>query len=122
MSEPFVLDDEEQVVGGIAYSANTTDQQGEYINEEDLWAAAKSFARNGNVIRLEHAGRPVACQVLESFVCESACMKSGQQLRKGDWWLSARVDDPGLWKKIKRGDVTGWSLGGSAIQGDSDDE
>jgi hypothetical protein len=40
-------------------------------------------------------------------------------IRRGTWLLAVRVVDDELWQQIKAGELTGFSIGGSALRSSS---
>ncbi len=55
-------------------------------------------------------------KILESYLAPAPFEMSGTQVRKGTWLLAVRVLDDGLWARIKSGELTGLSIGGSAAR------
>jgi DNA adenine methylase len=55
-------------------------------------------------------------KILESYVAPAAFALDGTQVRKGTWLLAVRVLDDALWGQIKAGELSGFSIGGSAVR------
>jgi DNA adenine methylase len=55
-------------------------------------------------------------KILESYLAPAPFALDGMQIRKGTWLLAVRVLDDELWAQIKTGDLTGFSIGGSAAR------
>jgi len=55
-------------------------------------------------------------KILESHLAPVAFALDGTQVRKGTWLLAVRGLDDTLWSKVKRGELTGFSIGGSAVR------
>ena len=58
-------------------------------------------------------------KILESYLAPVLFEMSGTQIRKGTWLLAVRVLDDDRWTQIKNGELTGLSIGGSAIRNPS---
>ena len=53
-------------------------------------------------------------KVLESFLAPTDFTLGETSVRKGTWLLAVRVLGDELWGKVKSGELTGFSIGGSA--------
>ena len=55
-------------------------------------------------------------KLVESFIARSAFKEGGQSVKKGTWLITVRIIDDALWKSVKSGELTGFSIGGSAVR------
>lgn len=55
-------------------------------------------------------------KILESYLAPTSFALDGTQVRKGTWLHAVRVLDDDLWGQIKSGELTGLSIGGSAVR------
>jgi DNA adenine methylase len=53
-------------------------------------------------------------KILESYVAPVEFEIDGKRVKRGTWLLAVRVAEDGLWRQIKSGELTGFSIGGSA--------
>ena len=56
--------------------------------------------------------RRAKAEVQESYIAQKAFDLGDQEVAEGSWVLCVRVDDPDLWRKVKAGEITGFSVGG----------
>lgn len=106
--------EDEQIVMGVVYEPNETDTQGDYTTAEEIMKAAYSFMENGQQFQLNHAGKNVEAVVLESYLAPVAFDMGEEQIKKGTWILTSRVKDTEIWKSIRSGEITGYSMRGTA--------
>ena len=55
-------------------------------------------------------------RILESFLAPVDFEIKGRKIKKGTWLLAVRVLNDAVWKAIKSGGFTGFSIGGSAVR------
>jgi len=53
-------------------------------------------------------------KVLESYLAPVDLTLGGATVRKGTWLLAVRILSDELWEQVKDGQLTGFSIGGSA--------
>lgn len=109
--------DEERFVYGIVLEPNTKDAQDDVISETEIRNAAHGFMENFRNIGLQHqvfVNDKVA--ILESFISPADFTVGDETVLKGSWLMGWRIRDDELWKKYRDGDLTGFSIGGTAIR------
>jgi len=126
------FDDERMVVLGPAMVPDQriprTDENGEmyfvYFSEETIRLAADLFLKKNKASKSNVNHRPVysdKLHVMESWIKESDNDKSVDygfgDLPVGTWFVSMKVDDMDTWKKIKSGDLNGFSVEGAFMFG-----
>ncbi len=108
---------EERIVFGVVLEPNEIDAQNDTISEEEIRQAAHKFMENFGNLGLQHKeivnGKLV---LLESFIAPVPFEVEGEKVKKGSWLFKERVVDDALWAAVKKGDFTGFSIGGSAIR------
>jgi len=105
----------EFVVGGVVYPADMVDVQGDTTSKEEIWKLMKHFMLNGRKFSIEHHGRRVDLPIIESFQAEVDTVKGGEPLPAGSFWLAVSLEsEPGVYKDIESGVLTGWSIEGLA--------
>lgn len=116
----FVKNEEERIVGGVVYGLGSfldVDAQGDFVDEMDeIYKAMKYWMISGHVMKFMHNGKEVNTPLIECFLAEEPTVKYNQPLEKGDWFISNYVpeDEEDLWDAVKAGDISGYSMAGSA--------
>ena len=109
---PFAKADEERrLVYGVVLEPDTIDAQGDQVSAPEIEQAAHAFLERSRVLGEGHVRRARA-EVLESYIAQKAFDLGDQEVAEGSWVLCVRVDDPDLWRKVKGGEITGFSVGG----------
>ena len=115
---PIVKADEEQrVVTGVVLEPETTDSQGDIYSADEIRKAAHGFMERFQNVGLQHK-RLInhKARIVESFLAP-VDMKIGKAaVKKGTWVVAVHVLDDAVWKAVKTGELTGFSIGGSAIR------
>jgi len=112
----------EYIVGGIVYSANDVDTQGDAASASEIWKALKKFMIKGGKIKLMHEGKPIKAKIIECYQAEEDHHKGGtgdnHLVKSGDWYISVYLgDEKEIWNDIIEGKFNGFSMGGTATTG-----
>ncbi len=100
-------------VTGIVYEPMTEDTQGNFMTEDEIAKAAYWYAKNGDSVDLQHSFEPLpGASVVESWVAKADFEVDGQQVRKGTWLMTVEVPDGEVWDAVRKGEITGFSMGG----------
>lgn len=113
---------EERYVLGIVLEPEVADAQGDIYSAEEIRKAAHRFMEeySGRMVvqhARDEAGEPVpepSIKVLETYLAPVGFEVGEQKVKAGTWLLAARFQDDALWKSVKDGGLTGWSIGGWA--------
>jgi DNA topoisomerase-1 len=114
----FIKAAEQRLVGGLVYEPNVVDGQGDYVpTAVEIWKGIETWAESGHTIKFMHDGRPLRGKVLpvEIFQAEKDTHKGGGIIPAGAWYLCCKVLDDKLWAACKSGEITGFSMSGSAL-------
>jgi DNA adenine methylase len=114
---PLLKTGEERYVLGIVLEPETIDAQKDIYSAAEVREAAHRFMeeyRNLGLMHREILGDQV--KILESYLAPAEFELDGTRVRKGTWMLAVRVLDDALWKQVKAGELTGFSIGGSAVR------
>lgn len=111
--ELFVKSNEERLVYGIVYEPNTLDAHGDYMTEEDIQMAAHNFVKEHRNIDKQHNYQTGYGELVESYIAPSDMTINGQVVKKGSWVLVTKASEA-VWKDIKAGKITGYSMAGQA--------
>lgn len=97
------------------------DLQGDHITEQAMLEASTEFAKSARVATEMHAregGRPVrGGAVVHTFPLTSDIAKSlGIESERTGLLVAVQPNDPEVLEKARRGDFTGFSIGGERIE------
>lgn len=106
--------EDEHIVCGVVYAPNEVDSQGDTTNEEEIRKALYSYMEGPQKFKVNHKGKYIDTKVLEIYIAPVDFAINNQKIKKGSWLLIARVLDEKVWKGIKDGSITGYSLAGRA--------
>ena len=106
-------DADSHYITGIVYEPLTEDAHGNYMTEQEITKAAYWFAKNGNQVDVQHSFEPLEkAAVVESYVAPCDMSVGEQAIKKGTWMMTVEVDDPDIFEKVQKGEITGFSMGG----------
>ena len=115
-------DADSHYITGIVYEPLTEDAHGNYMTEQEITKAAYWFAKNGNQVDVQHSFEPLEkAAVVESYVAPCDMSVGEQASKKGTWMMTVEVDDPDIFEKVQKGEITGFSMGGVGKYSDEDD-
>lgn len=110
--------DEEQTVSGIVLQPEVVDAQGDIMSADVIKQAAYDFLSAINKktkLGLQHTTFPKGKLALcESYVAPNGIVLGAKTVKQGSWIMTVKVLDAELWKKVKEGKITGFSIGGKA--------
>lgn len=107
--------EDEQLITGIVMEPNVKDAHGDFQSAEEIKKASHSFIAKSRVIGLQHKKKgPI--EIVESFISHENTKIGGQDVSKGSWIMTVKVNDNKIWKMVKAGDFTGFSIGGFAMK------
>lgn len=111
------IDNDKRLVYGIVYEAGPVDTQGEYTDEEELEKAAHRFMEQvggTNEMHQDSLTRREAVPV-ESCVLRPGDVFKGVHFDYPTWVVGTKIYSDSVWKKIKEGEYTGYSMEGDSI-------
>jgi hypothetical protein len=122
---PIIKTDEEQFVMGVVLEPNDgegeapvdPDAQQDIYSAKAIRDAAHKFMadfRNMGLMHKQFINGDVS--ILESFIAPVSFTVGTTKVRKGTWLMALRVTSDKIWKQIKGGELTGFSIGGSAVR------
>lgn len=103
-------DGELQVVYGEVYAPNLPDVDGEVMNPLEVRKMAYRFMQKSSMHRIDinHDTQITECFVVESFIAS----EDQDVFLPGSWVVGVHIPDTGLWDKVKKGELNGFSLEG----------
>ena len=116
-------DGETHQVTGVVYEPMVEDTQGNYMTETEIEKAAHWFMKNQGSVDLQHSFEPLeGAHVVESHVAKCDEEIGGETVRKGTWVMTMEIEDDGIFESIEKGDLTGFSMGGTGVYSTEDVE
>lgn len=92
------------------------DLHGDVILEDTLLEAAHNHMLDSRAGKAMHTGRRIA-DVVESLVFTKDLQKAlGIDLHKVGWFGAVKIRDEKVWKRVKSGELSAFSIGGIAIR------
>jgi hypothetical protein len=121
--------DEERYVLGVVMEPDEVDTQGHtetaatIRKAQQAWMEAYRTGGEAGHFTVQHArtkdGKVLNSDdkfaVLECYIQKSDETYEGQSLKAGSWMMAERVLDDEMWSAIKNGEITGFSIGGTAV-------
>ena len=102
-----------QIVFGVVAEPGETDAHGDTIRAPVIASAAHGWLAKFQNRGLNHRALVnEQVQVFESYIAPVDLKIGGQKVKKGSWLLMYKILDADLWKKVRKGELTGFSLGG----------
>lgn len=106
---------DERFVLGIVLEPEVVDAQGDIYSAAEIRGAAHRFMEDFGGLGLMHERRVNGqVKVLESYLAPADLSLGDQLVKKGTWLLAVRILDDSLWERVRGGELTGFSIGGSA--------
>lgn len=108
------------LVYGIVYSPNDKDTHGDFTSCEEIERAAHIFLpsalRNGSSgwTDIQHKHPVDDVEVVESYIAPTDFTINKENVTKGTWVIVAKVNNADLKTAIDKGEITGFSLEGTA--------
>ena len=110
-------DEDERFVLGVVLEPETVDSQKDVYSASTVRTTAHKFMEDFRHIGLMHRGViDERVRILESYLAPVDFEIDGATVKRGTWLLAVRVLDDKLWELVKRGVLTGYSIGGTALR------
>lgn len=116
---PVFKTDEERFVLGVVLEPTKElqkpDSQSDVYSADEVRQAAYRFMEEYQTIGLQHRDDVSdRVKILLNWITLESTTINGQTLAAGTWLIGVRVLDDELWNAVKVGEITGFSIGGSA--------
>ncbi|MGG0902348.1 XkdF-like putative serine protease domain-containing protein [Bacillus subtilis] len=105
--------DEQKLVYGIVYEPDTVDAHGDFMTASEIEKAAHGFLKDARQIDKQHDFQGGVGEVVESYVAPADFEMDGETIKKGSWVLVTKASEE-VWEQIKKGEITGYSMAGTA--------
>jgi hypothetical protein len=134
-------DAEKRLVTGVALIPGVVDSQGELIPKDVIQKAAHGFLARYN---LQHGLKPPkgskakfpkqtaigemhqkwkgGIELVESYLAPQPLTIGSQLVPEGAWIVTVHVSDDEVWERVKKQQLTGFSIGGKASVIEMDDD
>lgn len=113
-------DDEKRLLYGIVYEPDVEDSQHDISDAVEIEKACHKFMEEFASISLMHEEDiNDKAKIVENYINPVTYEHNGHIIRKGSWVLVTHILDDELWKQVKDGTFTGYSLEGMAFCEDS---
>lgn len=111
-------DEEQRLVTGIVLEPDEVDAQNDTITADVIEKAAHNFLaryNRGTKLGVMHKiFGEIGVELVESFIAREDMELGGQPVKKGSWLMTVKILEEPMWKKVKSGEITGFSIGGVA--------
>jgi len=111
------VDEEKHLVYGVVYAPDDVDAHGDFATADTIEKAAHKFLAKSNTsaaVDTQHNLEPVDGVT----IVESAIIKGGHSILAdepdGTWFIVTKIENDEIWKSVKDGTYTGYSLYGFA--------
>lgn len=109
----YTKSDEQQLVYGVVYEPLVEDAHGDFMTAPEIEKAAHIFLKDARNIDTQHDFQTGVGEVVESYVAPVDFTIGEQLITKGSWVLVTKATEE-VWEKIKKGEITGYSMAGIA--------
>ncbi|WP_368653760.1 XkdF-like putative serine protease domain-containing protein [Ornithinibacillus sp. 4-3] len=106
-------EEEQQLVYGVVYEPDVEDSHGDVMTAKEIEKAAHGFVKDARNIDTQHDFQAGVGEVVESYIAPIDFELGEQTITKGSWVLVTKASDE-IWESIKKGDITGYSMAGTA--------
>lgn len=112
------VDDEKRMVYGVVYAPDDEDTDGDQATAAEIEKAAHRFMK---AARTQNVDQQHDLVVDEGFVAESYIVRKGDAHFPDDvgaWAVGIKVEDEETWEQVKKGEIAGISMYGTATKTD----
>lgn len=107
---------DQRIVYGVVMQPGLPDSQGDTVSAEEIEKAAHRWLVESRKSDVQHNGTEAKVSVVESYVLKQDALVEGRRVHGGSWIVAVKVDDDELWDRVTKHELTGFSIGGSAIR------
>ena len=108
---------EERYLLGVVLEPDVVDAHDDIYGVDEVRRAAHGFMAQHRTLGLMHRWQiNDAVTILESYLLPADADIGGARVRQGTWMLGVRIEDAALWQQVRCGELTGFSIGGTACR------
>lgn len=108
------LDEELMQVTYVAMKPGI-DLHGDLVSLEDIRLAKESFNKSVMRANMFHLVMTDSFDIIESFLAPTDMVLNKNLVQQGEWLVTLQVHDPHVWDMIKYDEITGVSIGATAL-------
>ena len=112
-------DEPERIVLGIVAEPDEEDSQGDQQTAEEIEKASNWFMEKAQKITIttdeNHDNDDFTVMLLQNFIAPVDMIVNSEVIKKGTWLQAVRLDEE-TWEKVESGELTGFSMAGTAIR------
>ena len=105
------LDDDQRLIYGVVLVPDVEDLQGDICSKEDIQEAAHEYLVKSRMIKAQHKA-PTDAEVVECYIAPIDIPIGKGIAPAGSWILVTKVNSSAMWTAVKKGEITGYSIGG----------
>ncbi|MET0465309.1 MAG: XkdF-like putative serine protease domain-containing protein [Chitinophagaceae bacterium] len=108
------IDAKKKKVWGVVYSPLAIDSHGDLMTSEEIEKAAHGFLPKDLTIAVDenHNHIPTWSKIIESYIVRA----EGDVGDVGAWVVGMQITNDGVWNKILKGELTGYSFEGTGMR------
>ncbi|MCM3239058.1 XkdF-like putative serine protease domain-containing protein [Heyndrickxia oleronia] len=106
-------EEEQKLVYGVVYEPNVEDSHDDFMTAPEIEKAAHGFMKDARNIDKQHDFNAGVGEVVESYIAPADFTIGDETITKGSWVLVTKASDE-VWEEIKKGEITGYSMAGTA--------
>ena len=109
---------EERTVTGVVLQPEVVDAQGDIMSSDVIRNASHKFLSKYNKatklgLMHKYFGN-LGFELYESWIAPQSVVINGTTVKEGSWIMTVYVNSDKIWKLVKSGKLTGFSIGGKA--------
>jgi hypothetical protein len=105
------FDEDQRLVYGVVLVPDIEDLQGDICSKEDIQEAAHDYLVNSRLVKAQHKS-PTDADVVECYIAPVDIPIGKGIAPAGSWIMVTKIKSAAMWDSIKKGDITGYSIGG----------
>jgi hypothetical protein len=112
-----ILKAEQRLITGVVLQPEVVDAQGDIMSSDVIKDAAHRFLAQYNKstkMGLMHKDFKPRFDLVESYLAPVDITLNGSIVKAGSWIMVVKVLDDSIWEQVKKGKLTGFSIGGKA--------
>lgn len=110
---PLLKDDAKRIVYGVVMTPDLEDSQGDVVSAAEIEKAAHRFLTEYRQHDVQHDEALAGVETVESWIAPVDFKIAGSDVKKGSWVLATHISDDGVWARVQKDEITGYSIGGS---------
>lgn len=114
-AEILKADEDKKIVTGVVLEPDTIDAHGDTMTMEEIEKTAHDFLVKSRTIGDTHK-KVAQAELIESYVVPVDVVINKQEVKKGSWIISVKINDENTWKKVKSGFYNSFSVGGFGVR------